>query len=87
MEANEEQSPRLGCKVSDLAVGDEFSCDEGHSWVVVRTEPRYISEEPECRTLRFMAAPWDSTSLSAWEEIKMEDTDHVLLEREWSSNK
>jgi hypothetical protein len=75
--------PLLGCKASALEVGMEFSCDEGRSWLVVRTEPRYVDEDAECLTLRFMASPNETTSLSAWEEVCLEDNDHVLLERNW----
>jgi hypothetical protein len=74
---------QLGCKAADLEIGTEFSCDEGRSWLVVRTEPRYVSEAVECLTLRFMASPGESTSLSTWEEVRLEDSDHVLLERSW----
>jgi hypothetical protein len=73
----------LGCKAADLEVGTEFSCDQGYKWFVVRTEPRYVSDEAECLTLRFMASPSEDPSLSAWEEFQLEDTEHVLLERHW----
>jgi len=75
--------PRLGCKAAELEVGMEFSCSEGREWLVVRTEPRYVDEAIECRTLRFMASPAESTSLGAWEEVLLEDMDHVLLDRGW----
>jgi len=42
-----------------------------------------VDEAIECRTLRFMASPAESTSLGAWEEVLLEDMDHVLLERGW----
>lgn len=74
---------KLGCKASELEVGTEFSMNEGRSWLVVRTEPRYVDEAVECLTLRFMAAPGETTSLSCWEEVRLEDSDHVLLERGW----
>lgn len=73
----------LGCIAGELQVGMEFSCDEGRKWYVVRTEPKYVSEEPECTMLRFMAAPGETTSLSAWEEFRLDDHDHILFQREW----
>jgi len=75
--------PLLGCKAAELEVGTEFSRDEGRSWLVVRTEPRYVDEAVDCLTLRFMASPGETTGLSAWEEVRLEDGDHVLLERNW----
>lgn len=66
----------------ELEVGTEFSHDEGRSWLVVRTEPRYLSEAPECLTLSFMASPAGS-SLSSWEEVRLEDNERVLLDRDW----
>lgn len=74
---------QLGCKASDLEVGTEFSRDEGRTWITVRTEPKYVSEDLECLTLRFMASPGESTSLSTWEEVRLEERDHVLLNRHW----
>ena len=41
------EEPKLGCKVYELEIGTEFSCDEGCSWMVVMTEPRYVSEESD----------------------------------------
>lgn len=78
-----ETEKRLGCKASELEVGTEFSCDEGFKWLVVRSEPKYVSDAPECLTLRFMASPAEAPGLSNWEEVKLEDSDHVLLERNW----
>lgn len=74
---------KLGCKASELEVGIEFSIDEGRSWLVVRAEPKYISEDPECLTLQFMASPAETTSLSSWEEIILHDSAHVLLNKNW----
>ena len=79
--------PRLGCSASELEVGTEFSSDEGFTWLVVRTEPRYRTHHPDCTVLRFMASPVESTGLSAWVEVELEDRRHVLLERGWSSTK
>lgn len=78
-----DQSDRLGCKAGELEVGTEFSCDEGRRWLVVRTEPTYVSDEPECLTLRFMVSPSEAPNLGAWSELRLEDTDHVLLNRHW----
>lgn len=75
--------PKLGCKAAELEVGTEFSHTEGFSWLVVRTEPTYVSETVDCLTLRFMASSAESVGLSAWEEVRLEDGDHVLLERSW----
>ncbi len=79
--------PVLSCKAHELEVGTEFSCDEGRTWLVVRTELRYVSDSPECSTLRFMASPAENTSLWAWEEIQLDDWAHVLLERNWGKEK
>lgn len=77
--------PRLGCSASELEVGIEFSCDEGRTWLVVRTEPRYATEDTDDTVLRFMASPVESTGLSAWQEVQLEERRHVLLERGWGS--
>lgn len=75
---------RLGCMAFALEIGTEFSHDEGRSWLVVRTEPRYLDDsDPDCLTLRFMASPDESPTLSAWTKARLEDNDHVLLERHW----
>lgn len=81
-----ESEKRLGCKAYELEVGMEFSCDEGRSWLVVRTDPRYVSPADECLTLRFMASPSETPRPSVWEEVRLEDDDHVLLERHWKGN-
>jgi lipopolysaccharide biosynthesis glycosyltransferase len=73
--------PKLECKIGDLEVGVEFSYDKGRSWVTVRTEPKYLSDEST--VLHFMVSPWDDPSLSKWEEFKGDEWDHVLLERTW----
>ncbi len=83
MSATEEL--KLGCRVFELEVGTEFSIDEGRTWLVVRTEPRYVSPGTDDPMLRFMAAPFDSTKLSDWNEVELEDNAHVLLERTWGA--
>lgn len=75
---------KLGCKAWELEIGTEFSCDEGRTWLVVRTTSVYVSEDS--RILRMMCSPLEKTGLSAWEEVQLEDTQHVLLERNWKSN-
>jgi hypothetical protein len=82
MEAIMEEK-RLGCKVGELEVGTEFSMNEGRSWWVVRTEPKYLAEAPEETRLRFMIAPRHSTGLSQWEEYIADENEHVLLEPDW----
>ncbi len=79
--------PLLGCKASELEVGTEFSMDEGRTWLVVRTEPKYLSDADECLTLRFMASPSEKPWLGAWSEVQLEDRDHVLLERDYGKKK
>ena len=59
--------------------------DEGYTWLVVRTEPQYVSEDIECDDLYFMASPKESTGLSAWERVQLSDRRRVLLERGWGS--
>lgn len=61
----------------ELTIGTEFSCDGGCSWLVVCTEPKYLSQDPECLRLRFMAIPEGKTSLSDWVEIQLEDNEFV----------
>ena len=75
----------LGCKAGELELGTEFSHDEGRTWLVVRTDPRYATEAPNDAVLRFMASPAENTGLSAWEEVRLDDSSHVLLERSWGS--
>jgi len=83
-----DEGPRLGCSAGELEVGTEFSVDEGRTWWVVRSEPAYLAPgDPDNLALRFMAAPWDSTGLSGWEEFKLDDNQRVLLERTWGSKK
>jgi hypothetical protein len=71
----------LGCKAYELEVGTEFSVDEGRTWWVVRTEPKYLDEG--CNHLCFLGTPLGTTSLSLWEEFLLYDSLHVLLEPEW----
>ena len=87
MSAPSEGGPRLGCSASELEVGTEFSMDEGRTWLVVRTEPQYVSEDIENDDLYFMASPAETTGLSAWERVQVSDRRHVLLERGWPGNK
>lgn len=73
----------LGCKAYELEVGTEFSRDEGYTWLVVRTEPRYVSDAADCLTLRFQASPLEEACIGAWQEVELEEDTHVLLERNW----
>lgn len=75
---------RLGCRVSELEIGMEFSFDEGRNWWVVRTEPKYVdyNSREEFR-LTFQIEPWDSCKLSNWETFTRDEREHVLLERTW----
>lgn len=76
---------RGSCQAWELEIGAEFSYDEGRTWMVVRTEPRYLSEDDECLTLKIMCSPKDSTSLGDWEEVQLGDKVNVLLDSEWKS--
>ncbi len=81
-----EAEPILGCQAHELEIGTEFSVNEGRTWYVVQTEPRYLSEAPECLTLVFTVAEFSPKgAIMVWEEMRLEDSDHVLLERTWSS--
>ena len=71
------------CAALDREVGTEFSRDEGASWLVVRTEPKYVDEASSCLTMRFMASPSEDARVGSWKEVNLEDDDHVLLERHW----
>jgi len=82
-----DEGPRLGCSAAELEKGTEFSADEGTTWLVVRTEPRYRTHHPDCTVLRFMASPAETTGLSAWVEVELEERRHVLLERAWPGNR
>lgn len=73
---------RLGCKAHELVVGEEFSMDEGFSWLVVMTEPRYNSDADDDLTLVFMAGE-SGTGPGRWKQVRLDDHAHVLLEREW----
>lgn len=73
----------LGCFAYELEVGVEFSCDEGRSWQVVRNHPLYVSQDPNCNTLRFMASPEESPEPGAWKEILIDDVVRVLLDKNW----
>jgi hypothetical protein len=76
--------PLLGCKAGELEVGMEFSADEGRTWQTVKNI-KYVSEESD--VLDIWCQPYDTTSLSATIHLELEDTQHVLLERTWGSEK
>lgn len=77
----ETSEPQLGCKAYELEIGVEFSSDGGYTWLVVRTEPRYLSEELDCLTLKMMCSPDGCVGLSFWQEVCLKDSRHVLLQR------
>jgi hypothetical protein len=80
------EEPRLGCKAHELEVGTEFSQDEGRTWLVVMTEPQYRSTEDWDNTLVFQAGE-SGSGPGRWETVTILDSEHVLLEREWKSEK
>lgn len=55
----------LQIQAFNLKINDVFSIDEGKNWLVIVTEPRYISDELICLTIGFYVCPVDLVRLSA----------------------
>jgi hypothetical protein len=79
-----DKEPLLGCKAYELEVGTEFSYDEGRSWVVVMTEPRYATDTLISDDLIFMVGA-SGSGPGKWHEVRLNESEHVLLERNWRS--
>jgi len=78
-----EDTLRLGCKAGELETFEEFSYDEGRTWVVVK-KIDYVSEDST--DLDIWVQPSDDTRLAASYHITLPDNKHVHLERNWGSN-
>ena len=74
---NTTDEPRLGCRAYELEPGDEFSFDEGLSWVVAET----VWEDPAVEADRLVVNYRDDSNAAG--TVELSSRRHVLLERAW----